>query len=134
MKLSCLPVSYFDDIVDGRMSIAQWGAEAASLGLDGIDLSIIFFRNGTEGDLRKTRSDIESQGQRVAVMNTYPDLTHLDSHERERQLTKLKQDIVIASYIGAEMVRVTVGQAHPQTSRERGILQSASGCPVSMPE
>jgi len=127
MKLSCLPVSYFGDIIDGRMSIAQWASEATSLGLDGIDLSVVFFRERTENYFKNMRSDIEAAGQRVAVMNTYPDLTHPDSSIREKELHTLKEDIVAASHIGAEMVRVTAGQAHPQTSRKEGVAWAIEG-------
>lgn len=35
MKLSCLPVSYFPQIIAGQMSAHQWAGKAASLGLDG---------------------------------------------------------------------------------------------------
>ena len=42
MRLSCLPVSYFGQIIGGAMSVGQWAREAAELGLDAIDLSILF--------------------------------------------------------------------------------------------
>ena len=42
MKLSCLPVSFFAEIIDGRMPVADWARMGADLGLDAIDLSILF--------------------------------------------------------------------------------------------
>ncbi len=42
MKLSCLPVSFFSDIIEGRMSVFEWAQMGASLGLDAIDISILF--------------------------------------------------------------------------------------------
>ena len=42
MKLSCLPVSYYPQIVNGEKSVGQWACEAASIGLDAVDLSILF--------------------------------------------------------------------------------------------
>ena len=127
MKLSCLPVSYFGDIIDGRMSIAQWAAEGASLGLDAIDLSILLLRERTTAYLRKIREEIEAIGERVAVMNAYPDFTHPDPVERKNQLCALKDDIAAAAQLGAEMVRVTAGQAHPQTPRKKGITWAVEG-------
>ena len=142
MRLSCLPVSYFRDIIDGRMSIKEWALEGSRAGLDGIDLSILFLKNRSAEYLDKTRHEIEETGIRVAMVTTYPDFTHPDSMERERELTKLKDDIVTASRLGADLVRVTAGQAHPSVSRRDGInwavngltraMEFASGYPVKL--
>lgn len=113
MKLSCLPVSYFRDIIDGRMSIREWAVEGASTGLDGIDLSVLFLKSRSREYLDKTRREIEEAGIRIAMVTTYPDFTHPDPMERERQLAKLQEDIVTASRLGADLLRVTAGQAHP---------------------
>ncbi|MDP6360993.1 MAG: sugar phosphate isomerase/epimerase family protein, partial [Planctomycetota bacterium] len=78
-------------------------------------------------DLSMTRKDIESAGQRVAVLNTYPDLTHPDSAERRRQFDELQADIVVAAELGAEMVRVTAGQAHPGINRDVGVARAVEG-------
>lgn len=39
MKLSCLPVSYFGAIIQGKMSIQSWIKEAAELDVGGMDLA-----------------------------------------------------------------------------------------------
>ena len=41
MKLSCLPVSFYREMMDGEMSIVDWGRIALDARLDAIDLSII---------------------------------------------------------------------------------------------
>ena len=77
MKLSCLPVSYFSSLISGKMTIEHWADEAAGLGLDGIDLSILFFeKNRDSRHLAEIRKKITSAGLKLAVLNTYPDLTH----------------------------------------------------------
>ncbi|MDE0554825.1 MAG: hypothetical protein OXI24_11445, partial [Candidatus Poribacteria bacterium] len=43
MKLSCLPVSLYDDIFSGKSSVADWIQFGAELGLDAVDFSIKFF-------------------------------------------------------------------------------------------
>jgi hypothetical protein len=58
-------------------------------------------------------------GIRAAMVTTYPDFTHPDPTERERELTKLEDDIVGASRLGADLVRVTAGQAHPGVGSEK---------------
>jgi sugar phosphate isomerase/epimerase len=132
MRLSCLPVSYFRDIINGRMSIEEWAREGSRAGLDGIDLSILFLK-GRSGDyLDKTRQEIEETGIRVAMVTTYPDFTHPDPTERERELTKLEDDIVTASRLGADLVRVTAGQAHPSVGRRDGINWAVNGLTRAM--
>jgi sugar phosphate isomerase/epimerase len=132
MRLSCLPVSFFRDIIDGRMSIKEWALEGSRAGLDGIDLSILFLKSRSAEYLDKTRQEIEETGFRVAMVTTYPDFTHPDPTERERELTKLKDDIVAATRLGADLVRVTAGQAHPSVDRRDGINWAVNGLTGAM--
>jgi len=127
MKLSCLPVSYFRDIIEGRMSVKDWALEGVRAGLDGIDLSILFLKSRSPEYLEKLRKEISEAGIRVAMITTYPDFTNPDADERERELLKLQEDIVTASELGADLLRVTAGQAHPGVGREQGIEWAASG-------
>jgi len=131
MKLSCVPVSYFPELISGEMSIGDWAREAAELGLDGIDLSILFFEDRSPARVRQVRDDIESAGVMAAVMNTYPDFTHPDKEVRARELTQLEKDIALSAAVGLEMVRVTAGQAHPETAREDGIAWAIEGLAAS---
>ena len=121
MRLSCLPVSCFGAITSGEMSVGQWAQLAAEIGFDAIDLSILFLENGDPAELAAMRGQIEAAGVRVAVVNTYADFTHPDASERERQLSKLAGDLATCAAIGSEMVRVTAGQAHPETGRHEGV-------------
>jgi len=132
VKLSCLPVSYFGKILTGGMSIGQWAREAAEIGLDAIDLSILFLRDCELNGLRRMRREIEATGLRVAMVATYPDFTHPDSVERARQMLQLREDIAAAAALGAQLVRVTAGQAHPGTGREEGIAWAVEGLTGSL--
>ena len=127
MKLSCLPVSFFSEIVRGTMSVNQWAAMGSSLRLDGIDLSVLFLETLDAVYLRNIRRGIEEEGIRVAVLNTYPDLTHPDEAARDREQAQLEAHIEAAGLLGAEMVRVTAGQDHPETDRSRGIGWAVEG-------
>lgn len=132
MRLSCLPVSYFRDIIDGRMSIKDWALEGARTGLDGIDLSVLFLKSRELEYLHKIRQEIEDAGIRVAMVTTYPDFTHPDGVVRERQLTGLQEDIIAASRLGADLLRVTAGQAHPSVGRREGIEWAVNGLVKAM--
>jgi len=127
MRLSCLPVSYFQDIIGGRMSIKDWAEQGVDVGLDGIDLSILFLKAKDDQYLDSVRHEIEAAGIRVAMVTTYPDFTHPDPAERARELTKLQENIVVASRIGADLIRVTAGQAHPTVKRIEGIEWAVQG-------
>jgi len=127
-----LPVSYFRDIIDGRMSIKEWALEGSRAGLDGIDLSILFLKRRSAEYLDKIRQEIKETGIRVAMVTTYPDFTHPNPAERQRELTKLEDDIVTASRLGADLVRVTAGQAHPSVSRRDGINWAVNGLTSAM--
>jgi len=127
MKLSCLPVSYFSRIIQGRMTVGQWARQAAALALDAIDLSILFFRKRNPDHLERIRKDIETAGMRVALMNTYPDFTHPDPREREHQSSQLAEDIAASALLNVEAVRVTSGQAYPETRRADGIRWVTEG-------
>lgn len=123
MKLSCLPVSFFPDIIDGRMSITQWALMAKELGLDAIDLSILFFRDRNANFLKDSRKAIDQAGIHIAVINTYPDFTAPDLTKRNQQLSQLKTDIFLATALGAKMLRITAGQAYPGIKRDQAIKQ-----------
>jgi sugar phosphate isomerase/epimerase len=127
MKLSCLPVSFFDDIIEKRISIGQWAEMGASLGLDAIDISILFLPDHSSAYLTQVRNEIEDAGMRVAMVTTYPDFTHPDPNQRVKELELEREAIAVAAEIGAEIVRVTAGQAHPDTVRELGIQWAVKG-------
>ena len=132
MKLSCLPVSYFPQILGGQMSVAEWAREGVQAGLDAIDLSVLFVESRERAYLERMRSEILGAGIGVAMVTTYPDFTHPDPRQREQELLKLKGDIAAIARLGAQLVRVTAGQAHPETGREEGISWAIEGLTRSL--
>jgi len=127
MRLSCLPVSFFSDIIEGRMTVGDWARLAASIGLDAIDMSILFVPDHSPRALAAMRREIEAAGMHVAMITTYPDFTHPDAAQRQRELEMQQELMRVAEQLGAEMVRVTDGQAHPETGRQEGIGWAIEG-------
>jgi sugar phosphate isomerase/epimerase len=127
MKLSCLPVSFFSEIISGQMSIEAWACMGAAAGLDAIDLSILFIPERKPASVAAIRRNIEAAGMRTAMITSYPDFTHPDPEQRAKELEMAVEVFQVASDLGAEMVRVTAGQAHPQTGRETGIGWAVNG-------
>jgi len=127
MQLSCLPVSFFGDITEGRMSIGEWARMAADIGFDAIDLSTLFFPDRSPHALAAIRADIEGAGMQVTMVTSYPDFTHPDPDQRQRELALEQEAVALAAGVGAKLVRVTAGQAHPETGREEGIAWAVEG-------
>jgi sugar phosphate isomerase/epimerase len=127
MKLSCLPVSFFPEITSGKMSVAEWARMGAELGLDAIDLSILFIPERTLASAARLRQQIEAEGMRVTMVTTYPDFTHPDYAQRAQELALEQEAIAIAAEVGAELVRVTAGQAHPETGIQAGVDWATEG-------
>jgi sugar phosphate isomerase/epimerase len=127
MQLSCLPVSFFSDIIEGRMSVGEWARMGASVGLDAVDLSILFVPDRSARAVAAVRREVEDAGMRVAMVSSYPDFTHPDPAQRQNELVMEQEVFAVAAGLGAEMVRVTDGQAHPETGREEGIEWAVEG-------
>jgi sugar phosphate isomerase/epimerase len=127
MKLSCLPVSFFSEIIQGRLTVAEWARMGAELGLDAIDLSILFVPDRGASAVRALRRQIEGEGMQVAMITSYPDFTHPDREQRARELDLEQQVVETAAVLGARLVRVTAGQAHPGTGRSEGIGWATEG-------
>ncbi len=109
------------------MSVGAWARLGAELGLDAVDLSILFVPERTPACVSAVRREIESAGMRVAMVTSYPDFTHPDSAQRFKELELAVEVCQVAADLGAELVRVTAGQAHPQTGRAEGICWAVEG-------
>jgi sugar phosphate isomerase/epimerase len=127
MKLSCLPVSLYPEIIGGRMSIVDWAHMGSALGLDAIDLSILFFPECIHKDVQALRREIESVGMQVAMFTTYTDFTHPDPNHRQQELKLAVQSIEIASELGARLIRATAGQAYLETRHREGVTWAIEG-------
>jgi len=127
MKLSCLPVSLYNDLSAGRLTLADWFYLAGRLGLDGADMSVAHLASRKAADLAQLRALAGAAGVRIVMLVTYADFTQPDPAQRRRQLDELKANIEAATYLGASFLRVTAGQAHPGVDRADGIQWAVEG-------
>ncbi|TFG60030.1 MAG: hypothetical protein E4H36_12760 [Spirochaetales bacterium] len=127
MQMSVLPVSYFSAITSGKKSIGDWAKEGTALGLDGIDISILFLRERDRESLRMFRRDVEAEDIQINGASTYPDFTHPDAAERSRQKELFHLDLRALHEVGTRIVRITAGQAHPGLNRKDGITWALDG-------
>ena len=127
MKLSCLPVSLYDDIFTGKSTVADWIQFGAELGLDAVDFSIKFFPDRDTTTIKQTRTALEKHNIIPCMLACYSDFTHPDPTQRAQELTDLKADIALAKALGAKFIRVTAGQNHPGTERAAGVQWVTDG-------
>ena len=121
MNYSCLPVSLFPEITNSSVTIKEWASFAKQNGLTAIDLSVLLLQNHTPVYIEKIRRDLEDVGIEIAMLTDYPDFTHPDQLQREREFAYFSRDIALASQLGAQYVRVTAGQKHPGLSRAESV-------------
>lgn len=127
MKLSCLPVSLYDDIFSGKSTIADWIRFGAELGLDAVDFSIKFFPHRDHKLNNTIRTILAKRGLEACMLACYCDFTHPNSAQRAQELTDLMSDIALAKDLGASFIRVTAGQNHPGTNCDEGIKWVTEG-------
>lgn len=127
MKLSCLPVSLYDDIFSGKSTVVDWIRIGAGLGLDAVDFSVKFFPHRDEKLLNIVRTILAERGVQTCMLACYSDFTHPDPTQRAQELINLKSDIALAKTLGAKFVRVTAGQNHPGTDRKDGVRWVTEG-------
>ncbi|MDD3704626.1 MAG: sugar phosphate isomerase/epimerase [Clostridiaceae bacterium] len=127
MKLSILPVSLFSDIVGGKISIAQWASYAQSKGVDGYDISSMFFPNHTATTINGIKSELKGKNVTIqpVMVCCYPDFTNPDKDERERQIDYLTGDLALMSDFGFQYCRITAGQNHAGLDMKEAAKRSA---------
>lgn len=121
VKMSCLSVSLFSAITSGEMTIREYANFCKSLDLDAFDLGMALIKNHTPGYITQLKREIVEANIPLNMVTTYPDFTHPDHLQREREFDFLVHDIALASALGANFLRITAGQAHPGVSEVNGI-------------
>jgi sugar phosphate isomerase/epimerase len=127
MKLSCLPVSFFQAILDRQMELREWLALAAEIGLDGTECSLAFVEPIGRASAAEVRRLCDQAGLAVSMVTCHPDFTHPDAAERERQVEDMGRNLRLAVELGAPLVRALSGQRHPGVSDAQGVAWAADG-------
>lgn len=126
MQLSCLPVSLYPEFASGARTLGDWIRLAASLDLDGADLSVAHLPTEVQA-LDSLASEARDAGMAIPMIVTYSDFTHPDASERRRQQEEVRGYIDVAHRLGVPFLRTTAGQAHPGLSAEEGLSWASEG-------
>jgi sugar phosphate isomerase/epimerase len=112
---------YFKTIVlDQTLSLVDWLEIASGLPLDGTEIHWRMLPTAS-GDIDRLRAALRARCLRVSQVTCAPDFTHPDATVRTAEIGRTRKDIEVAAALGATCVRITAGQAHPQTSRVDGM-------------
>lgn len=122
---SCLPVSLFQEILSGQMTIGQWAAAAKEIGFDQIDISTLFLHARTPKELGRIRRELAEVDMKIAMITTYPDFTIPDPLQQERELAYAIADIASASELGAQYLRITAGQYYDNQDEDETVRRVA---------
>ena len=134
MRLSCLPVSLYPDLKSGRLTLGDWFRTAASLGLDGADLSVAHVTSRVPAYLQQLRREAEDAGVRTPVLVTYSDFTQPSASHRAKQLDDVRAWIEAGACLGVEFLRLTAGQAHPGVREDEGLAWASHGLTACLAE
>jgi sugar phosphate isomerase/epimerase len=127
VQLSCLPVSLYGDLAAGRLTLDAWFRTAASLGLDGADISVAHVSSRDAAYLDRLREQASGAGVRITTLVTYSDFTHPEANYRAQQIEEVRAWIDAGRRLGVGFLRLTAGQAHPEVSEPSGIAWAAEG-------
>jgi sugar phosphate isomerase/epimerase len=126
-RISVFPKCWFDELVAGRRSLAQWIRDAATLGAEGIEHYDGFFRSLETADVNPILRVMEETGQVTSMLCFSPDFTHPDPDERARQLRRQQAAIDLTVRLGARHCRTLTGQRYPGMTHAQGIERAVAG-------
>lgn len=127
MKLSSIPVSFFDSIRGGQMSVTEWMDFAAGLGLDGVECGPPLIRPigpATPAEYRRLAAE---RGLAVSNYTAYSDFTHPDAEVRKREIAAALNNVAVAKELGAPSVRALTGQQWPGVEQAQGVAWVVEG-------
>lgn len=123
-KISCLPVSLFQDFFDRRLTLEGWASYAAELGMDYIDINRRCLLDMTASQAETARGKL---ARPIMMVTTYSDFTNPDPAALAAAVEDAKTDIALSAALGAKYLRLTAGQNYPGQSDE-GMIERIRRC------
>lgn len=135
MKLSCIPICFFDDLINTRtMPLSVWVQMARKLDLDGIEMYKPYLKQDErDRDSMSCISDmIHSTGLEVSMFTSYADLSLPESSERDCQMASIRWDVNAAVIFRTNIVRLTAGRWREGQNAEEALRLVAKGLKASL--
>ena len=133
MPLAVFPKCFLDALCVRRtMSVETWIAQAAGLGVDGLE----FYWGFTPPDAdaqRRLRRLVEAHGLTMPMMCYSPDFTHPDAAFRAAQVAQAGRAVEATAALGGRFCRVLSGQRRPEVSVQDGVRYAADCITALLP-
>ncbi|HEY9233389.1 MAG TPA: sugar phosphate isomerase/epimerase family protein, partial [Blastocatellia bacterium] len=121
-KLSVFPKCYMDELcVTRTMTLFEWIELAASLGVDGVEMSPAFFESFEPDYLDRVKQQLEQYSLEAPMMCASPDFTIPDTDARRAEIEREKAIIDVTARLGGGFCRVLSGQRREEVTRAEGV-------------
>ncbi|MDR2930177.1 MAG: sugar phosphate isomerase/epimerase [Propionibacteriaceae bacterium] len=123
MKISAFPKGDLDDIVNGKITVFQWIAQAATLPIEGVELYSRMLLDKGESFWDQVADCLDEHDLVMPMLCASPDLSAPDPAVRQREFDREVQMIQAARRISGPgvSVRVLSGQRRPEVGVEQGL-------------
>jgi sugar phosphate isomerase/epimerase len=121
MRLSCLPLSFFDAISKRQMPLGAWMDFAAELRLDGVECGPLLIEPLGPSRPAEFRRLAESRGLAVSNYTAYSDFTNPDPGARKREVAAMIANVEVARDLGSGSLRALTGQQRPGLNEDQAI-------------
>lgn len=128
MKISCIPICFFRDIIQTRtMSVESWIEMASELGLDGIEMYKWYLTSWEDDYISGLSNAVHDAGLDVSMFTSYADFSNPDPDARAEQISSVRQAVDAARAFDTNIVRLTAGTWIDEISRDDILSNIASG-------
>ncbi|MBR3640938.1 MAG: sugar phosphate isomerase/epimerase [Oscillibacter sp.] len=123
-KISCLPVSLFQDFFDRKFTLEDWASYAAELGMDYVDINRRCLLDMSVSQAEAVRGKL---ARPIMMVTTYSDFTNPDPAALNEAVEAAKVDIALCEALGAKYLRLTAGQDYPN-QRDEDMIERIYRC------
>jgi sugar phosphate isomerase/epimerase len=122
VRLAAFPKCYLDDIIVHKtMTLFEWIAQAARLGVDGLELHSLFFEGADEAYVARVCAACDAAGLARPMMCFSPDFTQPDPQKRAAELERQKAAIDLTARLGGTYCRTLTGQNRPGLDHKQAV-------------
>lgn len=128
MKVSCIPVCFFGELLTTKtMSVEDWIEMASDLDLDGIEIYDQYLTGKDEDYIAQLYDTVRNAGLEVSMFTSYADFSSPDPAIRGEQVAHVAQTVDLAVAFGTDVVRMTAGSWIEGASQDKVLSNIANG-------
>src|SRR5438132_13918138 len=121
-ELAAFPKCYLDDIIVHKsMTLLGWVEQAATLGVDGLEMHDRFFDGASDAFVEQVIARVHDHNLSMPMMCFSPDFTQPDLKDRLGELEKQKRAIDLTARLGGRFCRTLSGQNRPGLDRNQAV-------------